>query len=406
MGAGFSRLGRESSKLVVSGHVNRRDALKAITAAAVGAGFSACARPVPTVRPVPPRRFAPVLVSRDRIIRTTVGLRPFRPSGFVVRGEKLGDKTIVHNYGHGGGGITLSWGTSHLAVEEAAKTGESRAAVLGCGVVGLSTARLLQRRGWDVTIYARDLPPNTTSNMSAGQWSPATVFDSNMRTPEFGAQFERAARLSHRYCQDLVGSYYGVRWLENYVCQDREFGESGGRSNIQDLYVESKVLEPREHPFPRKYVRRFTTMMIEPPIYLNALMRDFQLAGGKIVAREFPVREAVTRLSEPVVMNCTGLGSRALFDDQELTPVKGQLTVLLPQPEVDYITLADDLYMMPRADGILLGGTHERDQWSLEPNLEALDRIVSGHAKFFGDMIRSQPRLAVRFQLMPSPWRR
>ena len=61
------------------------------------------------------RRFAPVKVSRDRIIREVVGLRPYRPEGFVVDAERAGNKFLIHNYGHGGAGITLSWGTASLA---------------------------------------------------------------------------------------------------------------------------------------------------------------------------------------------------------------------------------------------------------------------------------------------------
>src|SRR6186997_555707 len=91
------------------------------------------------------RRLGRVLVSADRIIRTDVGFRPFRPSGFVVRAETLGDKLLVHNYGHGGAGVTLSWGTADLAVEQVAASGRrGPVAVLGGGVVGLATARLLQ----------------------------------------------------------------------------------------------------------------------------------------------------------------------------------------------------------------------------------------------------------------------
>ena len=71
-------------------------------------------------------------------------------------------------------GISLSRGTAELAVREAepAAAGRKRwAAVLGCGVMGLATARLLHLLGWRVTLYERDLPPRTTSNVAGGQWT-------------------------------------------------------------------------------------------------------------------------------------------------------------------------------------------------------------------------------------------
>src|SRR3982751_5191602 len=130
-----------------------------------------------------------VRVAEDRVIRTIVGLRPFRPSGFVVRAERLDDKLLVHNYGHGGAGITLSWGTAELAVAEGMASAERTCAVLGCGVVGLATARLLQERGLRPVIYARAMPPATTSNVAGGLWDPVTVYDSDRVTPEFRHQF-------------------------------------------------------------------------------------------------------------------------------------------------------------------------------------------------------------------------
>jgi glycine/D-amino acid oxidase-like deaminating enzyme len=374
----------------VAHEINRRGFLKIAGGAAtaeIASGCGVASRRGLVVEPT--RRFARVKVSPDRVIRTVVGLRPFRPSGFVVKAEQLDAKTVVHNYGHGGGGMTLSWGTAYLAVEEAqaAAAGRKPCAVLGCGGVGLATARLLQRRGFDVTIYTKDLPPNTTSNISGAQWSPATVYDPDHTTPAFDAQFGRAARLSHREFQNLPGDYYGVRWIENYVISDEPFRRPQGASqNLQDLYPDAKDLGPKEHPFGARYVRRFVTMLIEPPMYLNAVMRDFLLAGGKVVIREFGDLRAVGALAEPVVMNCTGLGAKALVGDPELMPIKGQLTVLLPQPEVDYITLSDDLYMFPRRDGILLGGTHERNVWTLEPNVDAMKHVLDGHTRFFARM--------------------
>jgi glycine/D-amino acid oxidase-like deaminating enzyme len=127
-------------------------------------------------------------------------------------------------------------------------------------------------------------------------------------------------------------------------------------------------------------------MMIEPAIYLPRVMRDHARAGGTIVQRDFKSPADVAQLKERVVVNCTGLGAGALFGDPELSPIKGQLTILQPQPEVDYVALPFGLYMFPRKDGIVLGGTFERGVWTMEPNAEAIDRVLAGHSKFFASL--------------------
>ena len=125
-------------------------------------------------------------------------------------------------------------------------------------------------------------------------------------------------------------------------------------------------------------------MMIEPPVYLNALMADFFLAGGTIKVKKFETIKDISQLQEKTIMNCTGLGSQKLFNDAELVPVRGQLSVLLPQPEIDYSYVAPSpnnlLYMFPRKDGIILGGTFEKGNWSLEPSDQESQRILKGHA--------------------------
>src|SRR5262249_4290312 len=130
------------------------------------------------------------------------------------------------------------------------------------------------------------------------------------------------------------------------------------------------------------------TMLIETPAYLDALQRDFYLGGGKIVVREFASADQVARLAEPVIVNCTGLGAGALFGDRGIRPVRGQLVVLLPQPEIDYayVVMSRDnlLYMFPRKDGILLGGTEEDGNASPEPDPKQTERILKGHAAIHG----------------------
>ena len=325
-------------------------------------------------------------VADERVIRTIAGLRPYRPSGFNVSTERMNDKVVIHNYGHGGGGITLSWGTSHLAMEMATQTPHKRCAVLGCGASGLSAARLMQNAGWEVRIYAKDLPPNTTSNVAGGQWSPTSVYG-DTATPAFLAQFESAMRHAYRYYQNLVGSKYGVRWISNYMILNNADADDSLSATFPDMYPQRTRLDPSQHPFDADQVLHIDTMLIEPAVYLPTMMNDFQIAGGSINVREFRDRAEVLQLDEPVIINCTGLGSRTLFDDDELIPIKGQLTFLLPQDEVNYIIIGNGgLYMFPRSDGILLGGTYERNQWDATPDPEASRRIIDGHREFFNAM--------------------
>ena len=323
------------------------------------------------------------------MIRDVAGLRPFRPSGFRLETQHIAGKTIVHNYGHGGGGVTLSWGTAELAVEGALRAGHKQYAVLGAGAVGLATARLLQQRGGQVALYAKDLPPHTTSNIAGALFRPGTGFDPERVAPEFFDRFERAMHISHRRFEAMIGDRYGIRRLFNYFLGDEPLVDSEilvdarVSERIRDLYPQAAELAPGEHPFPARFVNRHQNLLIEPPIYLNAVLEDFQRAGGTLTVRAFESMEAVLALPEPVIMNCTGLGAKALFNDEELTPVKGQLTVLAPQPEVDYVAYQHDLYMIPRGDGILLGGTFERGNWSLDPDQGDKRRILAGHHKIF-----------------------
>lgn len=367
--------------------LSRREVIKLAGMGLLSAALSgACAPKKVTKPPVRPYRDFPMVnVSEDRVIRQAVGLRPYRPSGFVVRYERLGNKDIIHNYGHGGGGLTLSWGTSHLAVEKALPLGHSSCAVIGCGAVGLATARLMQFKGYDVTIYARDLPPYTTSNVAAGQWSPFTVYDENRITPRFYNEFLRASRLSFGYFRKLIGSYYGVRVADNFYFGDYPVELPDAIHELPDIYGELKTLVPGQYPFDEPSCVTLKTMLIDSPTYLNAVMSDFRKDGGNIYVRNFSETGELLTLSEPLIMNCTGLGSYFLFKDYDLEPVKGQLIVLLPQPEVDYITLEKraGIYMMPRSDGIMLGGSRDYGNWSMAPDPEVTERIFQGQSRFW-----------------------
>jgi len=385
--------------------MHRRAFLTVGSMAAAGAALGGCAtnpKPNGAARPQP-ARLTPVDASWERIIRTTVGLRPHRDPGFVLKPDKLDDKLLVHNYGHGGAGMSIAWGTGLMAAEFATEHQSRQAAVVGCGSVGLTCARQLQRRGFDVTIYAAAIPPNVTSNMSLAGFTPLSGLVANdRRTPEWDAQFIRAAGIAYRQLQLLAGPYFGVSWVDNYQLTDDppappQAPAPNASPNLNEgLTPGREVLQAGEHPFPTKYAIRSPELRIEPSIYLEALVRDFQLFGGKIVIRKFDSQRDLMTLREPIVMNCTGLGARDLFNDQELVPLKGQLTVMVPQPEVNYGTNGGDrapqqpgglpIHMMPRSDGIILGGTSQRGVWTLEPDENERKRVVDAHIAVFSRM--------------------
>ncbi len=323
----------------------------------------------------------PVRVAADRVIRTVAGLRPYRESGFVVRSEPLGAGRIVHNYGHGGAGITLSWGTSKLATRLGLPGHQGPVAVIGAGVMGLTTARLVQEAGYPVTIFTAALPPDTTSNVAGGQWSPFGHYRDSEVTPQWRAQLAAALDYSWRRFQIMVGDDYGIRWLPTYAQGD---GHGPDPSDPLDRYHPAgRRLGPGDHPFPVGNLVAFDTMYVETGRFLRQLMRDVQGAGGRVVIRSFASPAELASLPERLVFNCTGLGSRELFGDQELRPVRGQLAILLPQPEVKYAFTGEAGYMFPRNDGIVLGGTFEQDEWSTTPEPAAIERILASHRRLF-----------------------
>ncbi|MEE2898065.1 MAG: FAD-dependent oxidoreductase [Gemmatimonadota bacterium] len=379
--------------------MDRRTLLKTGGAGLMGlAGLSlgACSRQSGLSPSSPRLRLAPVRASWGRVIRTTVGLRPYRPSGFVLRADRLDDRMLIHNYGHGGSGMSLSWGTASMAADFAVQRGERRAAVIGCGVAGLTTARQLQRRGFGVTIYTASVPPDTTSNMSLAAWTPTSgLVDRSRRTAAWDAQLRQAARIAYRQLQLLIGPEYGVSWIDSYALRDTEPSEGGQEPDPllpPDLRTGSTLLGPGQHPFPTRYANARTTLRIEPSIYLDALVRDFLRSDGRIVIRRFETPRDLLAVEESTIVNCTGLGSHDLFGDRELTPLQGQLTVLVPQEDVNYATFGGlpgaggFIHMQPRADGIALGGTSVEGEWSLEPDEEARQRIVEAHMRLFDSM--------------------
>lgn len=375
----------------------RRSVLKTIATGSLATVLGACtpmsAQNARYPRPYSRKPWLAPRIARENVIREIVGHRPYRPSGFVVRSEKFDAKTIIHNYGHGGAGITLSWGSSALAVRETLAMEKGDIAVIGGGVMGLTSARLLQDAGWNVTIYTRDMARHTTSNVAGGEWGPYSVHDPAVSSAAFKSQLQFAARIAHHAHTNLGGPEYGIRWMEVYYPGRNALDDEPGP--FAQFYPYTADLEPDEHPFPFPHVSRQVTMMIEPATFLRRLTEDFHRAGGKFVIRNFASKEEILGLPEWVMVNCTGLGSASLFDDPELTPAKGQLIFLPPEPEVDYLTIGGgtgSLYMFSRSDAVVLGGTFKLGDYSTQPDPAETERILRENQFLFSGFSQASAR--------------
>lgn len=185
----------------------------------------------------------------------------------------------------------------------------------------------------------------------------------------------------------LAGSRYGVSWINEYRLSDDLPAPPMLTPPADDLLPElelgSVLLGPGEHPFGTRYATQHPTLRFEPSIYLDAVMRDVIDFGGRIVVRSFDTPADLMSLAEPLIVNCTGLGAKALFGDEELVPVKGQLTVLVPQPEVTYMVGG----MLPRSDGIVLnGGMQQRGDWTLNVDAGFQEWVVQQFKAIFDAM--------------------
>lgn len=354
-----------------------------------------CRAPAEPSGPPPGRlELPPIHADAGRITSVTVCTRPFRPQGPRLDVERIGNKSVVHNYGHGGSGWSLSWGSGAIATENALATGVREVGVIGCGALGLTSALLLQRAGLRVTIYAKDLPPNVRSALATGVWSPdSRICLQQNATPTFKRQWEAMARHSWRTYQTFLGLPGDpVEWIEHYSVRDPPVATTSRDADTRPAFAElegellsdiepaSRVYPPGSHPFGARTVHGRPWMMFNLNAYMRLLMSDFLESGGKIQVTEFHSPAEFGSLPERTLVNATGYGARALFGDETMVPVRGQLAHTIPQPEIQYGLAYKDSNFVPRRDGNIFQVFGEDDYYGVGDDSTAPDPAEARHA--------------------------
>lgn len=370
----------------------------------LAAGAAGFALPASALDFAPPRPPAAMRLSPDRIIDIAVGLRPFRARGPRLEAQRLHGKAVLHHYGHGGSGWSLSWGSAQraLALVQAAglKPGQ-RLAVVGAGAIGLTTARQAQQAGYRVRLYARELASRVHSSAATGLWTPESrIVAAAHADAAWTGDWEAMARDAFKVHQSYIGLPSGpVQWHDGYVVGDVAPGQPAPNPydsepdypdlapRLADLRPQGLALGAGEHPFRASQARRFTQLVFNIPAYQRLLWDDFMRDGGQWQRHELRSPRDFARLPEAVIVNCTGDGSRTLLGDTSLTPVRGQTARLIPQPEVDYALIyrGHGIVAVPRRDGLLVAtmGSHDFGNTDLRPDRTQSEDAVRRLAGLF-----------------------
>ena len=246
----------------------------------------------------------------------------------------------------------MSWGCAEIVREIVRHHDTSRGiAVLGAGVMGLTAAILLRDLTTNVTVYAEKFTPNTTSDVAGGQWSPSLVrYDENDSAAEL-AYFDilRRARKAH----ENRGAGYGVSQRWNYT--------PVRLTHLDKLPsdIVPTATRLRRLPFARlvKPGFKYCILLVDVPVLMKRLDRELG-TGVPPVRKRFKSLSDLSELPQAVIVNCTGLGSRELFNDGNMCAIKGQIVRLRAQPNLKYL-FSGDGYVFPRSEDVIVGGTEE-----------------------------------------------
>ena len=247
------------------------------------------------------------------------------------------------------------------------------AAVIGSGVIGLTSAIRLLEAGFNVKIIAKDLPPNTTSNVAAALWHPGGVTGKREQT-----WCKLGLDVFKEFAKDKAS---GIKFVTLHELSDRAF-EDEGLELSDDLNQADIGLFPE----PWRYGYQFTTARIDVPSYMPFLVNQFEGLGGILNQRSV---EDIDELSQnyDLIVNASGIGAKLLINDDAVYPIRGQV-ISVKKPE----DLEDDIihvhteeiftYIVPRENDCILGGTYQEHDDNLIMDEAIAEAILERTSQF------------------------
>jgi D-amino-acid oxidase len=333
--------------------------------------------------PAAPLRAGEILPDPDfSLLRASdaylVGIRPHREGGVCLKlDDELiasghGPKFLIHNYGHGGAGITLSFGCASVVADHVGilkrDIRRPSIAVIGCGVIGLTVAAELRRRWRNlrITIYAKDLDVRrTTSFVAAGQFEPSGICEEYESEDEKNVLADYLRRSRDR----IIELHKSSRWHTYGIALRRDYTLDHWNRAYDECTPHDVVPQYRSGTLPfgklNTVGREYRTWLINPTILLPQLFAELKRSAVRFRKRQFASKDDFAALRENIIINCTGYGAKALMNDDDVVAKRGHLVVLrrtLPKQFYFFSGGCGNrriMYVFCRHKDIVIGGTVE-----------------------------------------------
>ena len=250
--------------------------------------------------------------------------------------------------------------------------------VVGCGVIGMTTALRLRAAGRCVEVWTRDDPLETTSAAAGAIWYPFLAEPRDAVVRWSAVTFRRLRALA----DDPRAGVYMAPVVEVFAEEHPDLWWAEAVPGVERL-------PPSEVPAGYRAAVRATVPVCDVPVHLAWLLAELERAGVPVMRRAVRALADVFEVADAVV-NCAGMGARALCEDPELVAVRGQLLVVdgaeLAAAWIDDTT-SRPRYLIPRADTIVVGGTAQEGDERVEPD-------ASESAQMLEDARAAAPQLS------------
>jgi len=249
-------------------------------------------------------------------------------------------------------------------------------AIVGAGISGMSTAYLLGEKGHKITIFAKAFSPNITSNKAAAFWFPYHIRNDKRginwcretydfylemaKRPETGISVQKLIKVLRKGVEDEEPV-----WIDFMPEGSMRIMEAHELAN--DVAIGYEVQVP----------------LIETQLFLPFLQSTLTSGGVHFIEREIRNFGELTN-DYDCVINCSALGSRLLCKDNTIIPVRGQVGLLAPRNNMPiYLDNEKPLYIVPRKDAIIVGGTYEEGIEKEDTEPATIERLLQNAYEAF-----------------------